>query len=381
MFGCSFVFDGVESIFLRMKMRWVAAMVFVSLLGGGLLVAQSSPESSLLVLSKRGHTLAIVDPTTLKVLAQVPVGDDPHEVIASTDGTTAYVSNYGGGSLHTLAVVDLVGQKALPAVDLAPLHGAHGLTFVGGKTWFTAEGSKVIGRFDPASQKVDWVLGTGQDRTHMIWVSPDEKKIVTSNVASGTVSLMELVMRQMGPPPSGSRPKGAHRLGGPLAGLPPGAPGPPGSRGLDWEETVVKVGSGSEGFDVLGDGKTVWVANAGEGTVSIIDFASKKVVDTLALDVKGANRLKFTLDGKTALISSLGGSDLVFVDVASRKVVKRLKIGTGAAGIVMQPDGARAFVACSPDDYVAVIDLKTMDLVGKIDAGGEPDGMAWAVRR
>ena len=137
-----------------------------NLVASGLLAGQSS-ESSLLVLSKRGHTLAIVDPSSLKVLARVPVGDDPHEVIASADGHMAYVSNYGGGSLHTLAVVDLVGQKALPAIDLEPLHGPHGLTFVGGKTWFTAEGSKVIGRFDPATQKVDWVLGTGQDRTHM----------------------------------------------------------------------------------------------------------------------------------------------------------------------------------------------------------------------
>jgi len=41
------------------------------------------------------------------------------------------------------------------------------------------------GRLDPAAQRVDWVLGTGQDRTHMIWVSEDEKKIVTANVASG----------------------------------------------------------------------------------------------------------------------------------------------------------------------------------------------------
>jgi YVTN family beta-propeller protein len=143
----------------------------------------------------------------------------------------------------------------------------------------------------------------------------------------------------------------------------------------------VKVGNGSEGFDVLGDGKTIWVANAQDGTVSIVDFASKAVTETLAVDVRGANRLKFTLDGKTALIATLSGQNLVFVDVATRKVVKRLKVGTGAAGIVMEPGGARAFVACSPDDYVAVIDLQTMDVTGKIDAGGEPDGMAWAVRR
>jgi YVTN family beta-propeller protein len=361
-----------------MKIRWNAVVAVVAFLAGGLLVAQSSPESVLLVLSKRGHTLAIVDPASLKVLAKMPVGDDPHEVIASADGKTAYVSNYGGGSLHTLAVLDLVGQKAMPSIDLEPLHGPHGLTFVGGKTWFTAEGSKVIGRFDPATQKVDWVLGTGQDRTHMIWVSEEEKKIITANVASGTMTLMELVARRQGPggPPPGMRPGGGP---GGAIGPPPGPP--PGPRGPDWEETVVKVGNGPEGFDVLGGGKMVWVANAQDGTVSVIDVASKTVTGTLALDVQGANRLKFTLDGKTALISSLGGPDLVFVDVATKKVVKRLKIGTGAAGIVMQPDGARAYVACSPDDYVAVIDLKTKEVVGKIDAGGEPDGMAWAVRQ
>ena len=361
----------VPSIFLGMKTRWCTVLIGV-VLASSLLVAQSSSDNSLLILSKRGHTLAIVDPATLKVLAKVPVGDDPHEVIASTDGRTAYVSNYGGGSLHTLAVVNLMDQKAMPAIDLDPLHGPHGLTFVGGKTWFTVEGSKAIGRFDPATRRIDWVLGTGQDRTHMIWVSEDEKKIVTANVASGTMTLMELMARRQapgGPPPGAPRPAGAPT-------------GPPlGPRGPDWEATVVKVGSGPEGFDVLGDGTTIWVANAQDGTVSIIDFASRKVIDTLAVDARGANRLKFTLDGKTALISSLGGSELVFVDVASRKVIKRLKIGTGAAGIVMQPDGLRAFVACSPDDYVAVIDLKTMEVVGKIDAGGEPDGMAWAVRR
>jgi YVTN family beta-propeller protein len=356
-----------------MKTRWSVVVLVGGVLASGWLVAQSSPESTLLVLSKKGHTLAVVDPSSLKVLAKMPVGEDPHEVIASADGKTAYVSNYGGGSLHTLAVLDLVGQKALPVIDLGPLNGPHGLTFVGGKTWFTAEGAKVIGRFDPATQKVDWVLGTGQDRTHMIWVSDDQKEIVTSNVASGTMSLMELVARRQGPggpPPGGPRPAGAG----------PGGP-PPGPRGPDWEETVVKVGNGPEGFDVTPDGREIWVANAQDGTISIVDFQSKAVTQTIQADARSANRLKFTPDGKVALVSLLGGPELVVVDVASRSVVKRLKIGHGAAGIQMQPDGARAYVACGPDNYVAVIDLKTMEVVGKIDAGGEPDGMAWAVQK
>jgi len=211
----------------------------------------------------------------------------------------------------------------------------------------------------PASGKVDWILGTGQNRTHMVAVSKDLARIFASNVSSGTVSITEKIARPAGgPSPGGARP-----------------PMPP-----DWNETVVAVGRGSEGFDVTPDEKELWAANAGDGTSSIVDIAGKKVTQTLDANVKGANRLKFTLDGKLAFVSSLGGADLAVFDVSSRKEVKRIKLGRGAAGILMQPDGARVYVAASPDNYVAVIDLKTMEVVGRVEPGTEPDGLAWAAR-
>ena len=344
-----------------MKALQLLLVLFALVVGCAIAHAQSTPSNALLVLAKRDSILLIVDPSTLKVVARVPVGPDPHEVIASSDGKLAYVTNYGGGAYNTLAVVDLIAQKALPAIDLGPLRGPHGITFVGGKPWFTAEAAKAIGRYDPVSKQVDWILGTGQNRTHMIYVSPDMNRIITTNVSSGTVSIIEKSSTGPG-------------QGGP----PPGMSGPPGG---NWNETVVPVGKGSEGFDVSPDGKEIWVANAGDGTVSIIDIASKQVTQTVAADVPSANRLKFTLDGKLAFISTLRGSDVTVIDAATRKTVKRIPVGHGAAGILMQPDGARAFVACSPDSYVAVIDLKSLAVVGHIDAGHEPDGLAWATRQ
>jgi YVTN family beta-propeller protein len=332
-------------------------VLLVGVLGGVLVHAADTPTNALLILAKRDGMLLIVDPSSLQVIARVPVGNDPHEVIASADGKTAYASNYGSGAYNTLAVVDLVAQKALPSVDLGALRGPHGLTFVGGKAWFTAEAAKAIGSYDPATKNIDWIMGTGQNRTHMIYVSPDMKLIVTTNVSSGTVSMIE---------------KAAAR--------PPGQGRPMGAPGGDWNETVVRVGSGSEGFDVSPDGKEIWVANAGEGTVSIIDVAGKQVKETLAAEVGGANRLKFTTDGKLALISSLRSSDVTVIDTATRKIVKRIAVGHGAAGIQMQPDGARAFVACSPDGYVAVINLRSLEVAGRIEAGHDPDGLAWATR-
>ena len=74
-----------------------SAVLVCGLVAANRIAAQATPQQSLLVLSKRNHTLAIVDPITLKVIATAPVGIDPHEVVASADGKTAYVSIYGGG--------------------------------------------------------------------------------------------------------------------------------------------------------------------------------------------------------------------------------------------------------------------------------------------
>jgi YVTN family beta-propeller protein len=335
-------------------------------------VAQSTPGTALLALSKHDHTLAIVDAKTLKVIARAPVGVDPHEVIASSDGKTAYVSIYGGGRYHSLSVIDLVGQKALPDIDTGALNGPHGLTFVGGKVWFTAEGAKAVASYDPAFSKIDWIMGTGQNRTHMIYVTADEKQIYTTNVSSATVSILEKVtLPPMGPPPGMKPPPGSQPPQPPLGGNQPR---------MDWNQTVIAVGKGDEGFDVSPDGRELWTANAQDGTLSVIDLAARKVTATLDSKTFGANRLKFTPDGKRVLISMLGNGDLVIYDATSRKEFKRVKIGHGAAGILMDPDGSRAFIACGPDNYIAVVDLKTLAVTGHIDVGGEPDGLAWAVR-
>ena len=337
--------------------------------------AQTTPKAALLALSKQDHILAIVDPADLHIVASIPVGDDPHELIASTDGKTAYVSNYGFGAFHTLAVIDLVGQTRQPSIDLGALRGPHGLDFKLGKVWFTAEAAKAIGSYDPAIRSIDWIMGTGQDRTHMLYVFPDGKRIVTTNVNAATVTILEKTAGRPGGPPPGMGP------GGPPPGPPPGAGGPPQGPpptppGGDWKLTVIPVGRGSEGFDVSPDGKEAWVANAGDGTVSIIDIAQKKVTATLAANVAGANRLKFTPDGKLVLLTP--GSALVILDAATHQEVKRLPTVHGSGGIQMQPDGARAYVACGRDNYVAVIDLKTLELAGKIEIAS-PDGLAWSI--
>jgi YVTN family beta-propeller protein len=336
--------------------------------------AQSYSHKILLALSKTDHKLVMLDPVTFHIIAKIPVGEDPHEVIASSDGKTAYVSIYGGGSLHELNVIDLVQKKPSYNIDTRPLFGPHGLAFVNGKVWFTAEGSKCVGRYDPVTKKLDWSMGTGQDRTHMIYVSANGKRVYTTNVASGTVSLFVDTLMRQEPPPGRMNPPGKK----PDSGRMP----PPhfAANHENWEQTIIPVSTGSEGFDVSPDGSELWTGSAEDGNIFIIDLSAKKLSTKVEAQVFGANRLKFTPDGKMVFISSLQSGDVAIYDTKTHNQLKRLNVGHGAAGILMDPDSSRAFVASSGDNYLAVIDLKSLTVTGKIDVGGMPDGLAWSIQ-
>jgi YVTN family beta-propeller protein len=379
--------------------------------------AQETPSPALLVLHKGENAMAIVDPASGKVMGRVPTGQDPHELIVSDDGTLAIASNYAGPGPrggNTLSVIDIAARKEIHRVDLAPLSRPHGLWFSDGKAYFTAEGSMAIARYDPKANKVDWLLGLGQDRTHMIVVSKDRKKLFTSNVSSNTISIIEQGGGPGGRPggPGGPFPGGfgGPPPGGPPGGGPDGPPpegpdgpppggfgGPPGARppgggppggfggpppggfggGPGWRQTVVPVGRGPEGFDVSPDGKELWTAHSADGGISVIDLAAKKVIATIDARALRANRLKFTPDGKLALVSAMGGGGLVVLDTATRTVTKRIPLGRGPSGILIPPDGTRAYVALTGENAIAVIDLKTLTEVNRLNTGPGPDGMAW----
>jgi YVTN family beta-propeller protein len=309
--------------------------------------AAETPSPALLVLNKGDSQLAIVDPASGKVVARVGVGDGPHEVTVSADGKFAYVANYGQQTPgNTISVIDLPVQEELLRVDLGPLRRPHGMLFVDGKVLFTAELNRLIARYDPVANKVDWLFGTGQATTHMLVANSGASFIFTANIGSNSVSAIERVASPDG-----------------------------------WSETEIPVGKAPEGIDWSPDGKEVWTATGGDGGVSIIDVASKKVAQTLSVRTKRTNRLKFTPDGKLVLLSDRDGDELVVLDRATRQERARLKLGRYPEGIQITPDSSRAYVAEEGANDIAVIDLKTLTVAGHISPGNGPDGMAWAVRK
>ena len=75
------------------------------------------------------------------------------------------------------------------------------------------------------------------------------------------------------------------------------------------------------------------------------------------------------------------GANLVILDAASRKEIRKLKLGGGSAGILIVPDGSRAFIAVSTAHRVVVLDLNSFELIGQIPKGKQPDGLAWPFAR
>jgi len=313
-----------------------------SLLGALAARAADTPSPALLVLNKEEATLAIIDPVSLKVVAKVPTGESPHEVAASADGKWAFVSNYGRGG-RSISAIDLVAQKER-RIDVGELSGVHGITSMDGKAVFASETAKLVATYDPATGKIERLVSTDQDMTHMVMMSHDNLKLFTTNILSGTVTIAE--------------------------------------RGSPWSRTAVAVGRGPEGFDLSPNGEELWAATYGDGNMAVVDVATKKVKRTFATNTKRANRVKITPDGNLALVSDMGGGELVIFDLASRKELKRMRLGASPEGILMDPSGLRAFVAVTGDNEIAVIDLKSLNITTRFSPGKGtgPDGMAWAKR-
>ena len=186
----------------------------------------------------------------------------------------------------------------------------------------------------------------------MVAATPDGTRAFVSNIGSGTVTAIDLAAGKV------------------LA--------------------QVATGKGTEGIAVAPGGAAVWATNREADTVSVIDASSLKVVAELAAP-SFPIRVAFTPDGRHALVSCARTGDVAVFDVAARRELRRLRAGfapTGAAnllgftgsvpvGIVIEPSGARAFVAHTNADAVAVFDLGAGALAATLKAGREPDGMAF----
>jgi YVTN family beta-propeller protein len=319
-------------------------------------------SGTLLVLNKSDNTVSLIDLASKQTIATISTGVAPHEVAVSPNGKIAVVANYGNQQTpgSSLTVIDLPAKKSLKTIDLGQYRRPHGVTWLkGDEIAVTSEANKSLLVVDVMKGAVVAAMVTDQNVSHMVVVAQKAERAFVANIGSGSVTAIDLKER--------------HKI------------------------SDIQTGAGSEGIDISPDQKEVWVTNRGANTVSVIDVNSLKVIATI--EVKDFPiRVKFAPGGKTALISNARSGDVAIFDTATRKELKRIPMQVKAAegsaagqrlfnqfgegpvpvGILVAPKLSNAFVANTNADIVTVIDLRTWEIVDRLTAGKEPDGLGYS---
>ncbi len=316
-----------------------------------LLASPTLAAQLLVVVNKSNHLVALVDPATYATVATVPTGKGPHEVAVSPDGRFAYVSDYGSFTFlrdqeqqppgNSITVVDLKARKVKATYPLGQYTQPHGIWVSkdGKLVWVTTEGAQSVLELEAATGKILHTWQTGQQTSHMVVPTPDEKKLFVANIGSGSVTVIE--------------------------------------RATD-KVTSIPTAAGAEGIDVSPDGREVWVSSRIANSISILDVATHRILATITSGGQFPIRLKFTPDGKQVLVSNAQSNKVAIFDAKARQLVGEVEVGSVPVGILITPDGRRAFVANTNSHHVTVIDLGSRKVVTKFATGQEPDGMAWA---
>lgn len=334
-------------------------MILAPFLAAAFLAGAANTSDLLVVVNKSDDTVSILDAKSGALKATVKTGRGPHEVEVLADGKTAAVSDYGKAAEpgHTITLVDVDRGVAVATVELGEGTRPHGLeALADGRLLVTAEGTKELLVVDPKARRVTARIPTGRETSHMVAAPRSGDRAFVASIGSGTVTAADLAKSKV----AADRPTGA----------------------------------GAEGIDVTPDGRQVWVTNRGADTVSVVDASTLEILATLPAP-KFPIRVKVTPDGKRALVSCAQSGDVAVFDVASRREVRRIAMDREAVpgsearvfsdrfgkspvpvGLLIAPDGKRAWVASTNADVVSVLDLEKLEVVGRLTAGREPDGLA-----
>jgi YVTN family beta-propeller protein len=121
-----------------------------------------------------------------------------------------------------------------------------------------------------------------------------------------------------------------------------------------------------------------YVANANDGTVSVINTATNTVVATIPVP-NGAAAVAVTPDGTRAYV--VGAGDVSVIDTASNTVVgSPIPVGTFVSGLLVgigiTPNGSSVYVTNSDSGTVSVIATASNTVVATNPAGTNPSGIA-----
>lgn len=310
-------------------------------------------EGKLYVVSKRSEDVRVIDLNSGEALAETPIDILSHEAVSTFDGNRVVVTNTLGGEGNLVKVINTSNNKIETSIDIEGDKRVSGIVAL-------REPNKVavidlvnndLLVIDVKTGTIEKQISTEQEKSHLLVLHPTEDLAYVTNVASGSVSVINLNT-----------------------------------------EKVVKIipcTVGRKGIEITPDGSELWVTNTKDNTITIIDTKTNTVTDVLTSGNE-AMKLKFSVDGKYCFVLNANDGNIYVFDQASKKNIKTITLhGKDSliekvlyhtprpVNVLMHPNGLYAFIANSNANKIEVVDMKTFDIVSTIGTGWVPDALAY----
>jgi YVTN family beta-propeller protein len=345
----------------------------------GLLFPAAAPRKSYraYVSNSGDNTVSLVDLATLKVIATIPAGEQPRQVVLSRDGKTAYVCNQNDNTV--IAIATATNQRV--GAPLAAIKQPDSITL-------TLDGTLALvpSGTDPAMAVID--LHTFKVKTtvnlpavaNQVVLSLDGTKLYIMHGPAGTISVLDANSFKLLTT--------VVATGGPAAMvIHPSLP-------RAWVSfpslgTVRLFNTGSDEFTALEtptgtwardlalsqDGARLYVGNLQGSTVSVLDTGTLDVLATIATPSPAG--LQMTPDGASLLVANYFNNTIAVIDARQNQVVaQNVAAGKGSdsfAVLETPPQTAyRAFVSEESANALNVLDLQTRQSLASIPVGHTP---------
>ena len=279
-----------------------------------------------------------------KLLATVPVGQHPHEMVFSADGKYLYTTDNGtmkieqpGTGGNTISIVDVQARKKVGEIPLGEYRRPHGIDIdkKTGRLAVTTELPDQLLLIDPVKRTITKKYATKGKTSHMVRLDPGGKWAYVSNSSSSNVAAINLDSTEV---------------------------------------KLMETGTRPEGSVLSKTGKELYVANREAASITVIDTVKRQPIANISTG-KGPVRVALTPDGNTLVYALMHERKVAFADPVARRQTDYLLIPGEPVSCNVSRDGKLAFVSAEAADTIYVISIADKKIVGEIKTakGAGPD--------
>ncbi|VTU31491.1 PQQ-dependent catabolism-associated beta-propeller protein [Variovorax sp. SRS16] len=330
------------------------------------------------------NTVSVIDPATLKVIDTFKVGINPQHVVPAWDLHTLWVANNAEGRPDgSLTPIDPKTGKPGPSIRVEDPYNLY-WTPDGQSAIVVAEAYKRLDFRDPRTMSLQYSIATPEcSGINHADFSIDGKFVFFTCEFGGAITKIDLVNRRVVGTIKLSqyfrRPEVLALIAGP-GKKPKKIPDP-----SELGEEICTTPGMPQDVRASPDGKVFFVADMMADGVHVVDAESFRQIDFIPTGA-GAHGLYPSRDGKSLYVANRGTNEIhgkpggkgsvSVIDFATRKVIKNWPIPGGGSPDMgnVSADGAHLWLSGRYDDVVYRFDTRSGS-VDKIKVGREPHGL------